>query len=57
MDPETKNATQPFVYDTNKAVTKERERNFPSICDASFFVLYTLDPLFIVAVAIAFFRS
>ena len=36
MDPKSKNATQPFVYYTNKAVTKARERDFLSLLNASF---------------------
>ena len=51
MDPKTKNATQPFVYHTNKAVTKERESDFPSLCKASFFVSCFLDSLVNVFVA------
>ena len=51
MDPKMKNARQPFVYYTNKAVTKERERHFPSSFEASFSVSCLLDPFvnFIVA--------
>ena len=42
MDPRPKNATQPFVYYTNKAVTKARERDFPSLFEAFFFVSHCL---------------
>ena len=45
MDPESKNATQPFVYHTNKVVTKARERDFPSLFEASFFALCLLDSI------------
>ena len=51
MDPKPKNATQPFVSYTNKAVTKESERDFLSLLTASFFVSCMLDPPFIVYVA------
>ena len=57
MDPETKNATQPFVYDTNKAVTKERERHFPSLFEASFYVSCTCDPLLFVFIVIMSHRK
>ena len=45
MDPKTKNATQLFVYHTNKAVTKAREGDFPSLSKASFFVSFLVDLL------------
>ena len=52
MDPKSKNATQPFVYYTNKAVTKARERDFPSLFEASFFVSCACDPLILVFIII-----
>ena len=55
MDPETKNATQPFVYHTNKAVTKARERDFPSLFEAFFFVSCYL--LIFVNFVVAFISS
>ena len=52
MDPKTKNATQPFVYHTNKAVTKARERDFPSLfeafCVMSHALASVVDHIFIV---------
>ena len=56
MDPKMKNATQPFVYYANKAVTKERERYFPSLFEASFFVSWLTGSCIIVDVAISSFR-
>ena len=56
MDPKMENATQPFVYHTNKAVTKERERYFPSLFEASFFLSWLTGSCTIVDIAIKSFR-
>ena len=56
MDPKTKNATQPFVYHTNKAVTKARERDFPSLSKAPFFMSLLVDLFVNIVVAHMNFR-